>query len=45
MYMYVCGKRFKVHAESMFDVHVTAKVRNQHCFCIFHSTKQYFMVK
>ena len=20
--MYVCGKRFKVHAESMFDVHV-----------------------
>ena len=45
MYMYVCGKRFKVHAESMFDIHVTVKVWNQYCFCIFHSTKQYFMVK
>ena len=43
--MYVCGKRFKVHAESMFDVHVTVKVWNQHCFCIFHSTNHYFMVK
>ena len=43
--MYVCGKRFKVHAESMFDVHVTVKVWNQYCFCIFHSTKYYFMVK
>ena len=45
MYTYVCGKRFKVHAESMFDVHVTVKVWNQYCFCIFHSTKHYFMVK
>ena len=43
--MYVCGKRFKVYAESMFDVHVTVKVWNQYCFCIFHSTKHYFMVK
>ena len=43
--MYVCGKRFKVHAESMFDVHVIVKVWNQYCLCIFHSTKHYFMVK
>ena len=45
MYVCVCGKRFKVHAKSMFDVHVTVKVWNQYCFCIFHSTKHYFMVK
>ena len=43
--MYVCGKWFKVLAESMFDVHVTVKVWNQYCFCIFHSTKHYFMAK
>ena len=30
---------------NLFDVHVTVKVWNQYCFCIFHSTKHYFMVK
>ena len=41
--MYVFGER--LYAESMFDVHVTVEVWNQCCFCIFHSTKHYFMVK
>ena len=30
---------------NLFDVHVTVKVWNQYCFCIFHSTKHYFIVK
>ena len=30
---------------NLFDVHITVKVWNQYCFCIFHSIKHYFMVK
>ena len=30
---------------NLFDVHVTVKVWNQYCVCIFHSTKHYFMIK
>ena len=33
--MYVCGKRFKVHAESMFDAHVTVKVWVSTAFAFF----------
>ena len=33
------------YTPNLFDVHVTVKVWNQYCFCIFHSIKTLFYGK
>ena len=42
---FMCAAKDLKYMPNMFDVHVTVKVWNQYCFCIFQSTKHYFMVK